>query len=133
MGDYNTPTLNSDSNITTEFTNEYSTKGNTSLKAITSNANVHTGYLLDTTDYSGKTIKLTVDTKTNNSNWKLELLYYNGSWSSTNSVTISTGETSPSVQVEIPADVTRIMFRLRNVNGSSGDIIFTDNWCLEEV
>ena len=80
-----------------------------------------------------KTIKLTVDTKTENTTWKLEILYYNSSWSSASSVNIASGETSSNVQIAIPSDATRIQFRLRNVNGSSGDIIYTDNWSLEEV
>ena len=133
MGDYNTPTLSNSPDVSTEFTNEYSTKGNTSLKATTSSTGGYTGYLLDTTAYSDKTIKLTVDTKTENTTWKLEILYYNSSWSSASSVNIASGETSSNVQIAIPSDATRIQFRLRNVNGSSGDIIYTDNWSLEEV
>jgi len=132
MGDYNDPSLTTSNDISTEFTNDYSTKGNKSLKATPQGTGGYTGYVANTTDYSGKTIKLTVDTKTDNTNWKLQILYYYSSWSSSNSVDISTGETSPSIQMQIPAEATRVWFRMQH-NGSSGDIIFTDNWCLEEV
>lgn len=137
MGDYNTPQLEIGTTILTEFSNDWVINGQTSLKAIenseTSTSGSRVGYQPTTSEYSGKTIKFQVNTKTDSSNWKLELLYHDGSWSSATRVDIPTGESTVYLEKNIPSNVTRIWFRVVGIGASLGDIIYTDNWSLEEV
>lgn len=132
MGDYNTPDLYTSQNIQTEFTKEYSTIGEKSLKIISNSTGENCGYLITSTAYSGKTIKLTTDVKTTNSTWKLELIGDNNGWSGS-TVNISSGESSPSILLEVKAGTTRLLLRLKQSGGSIGNIIYTDNWCLEII
>lgn len=132
MGDYNTPDLYSSQNIQTEFTKEYSTIGEKSLKIISNSTGENCGYLITSTAYSGKTIKLTTDVKTTNSTWKLELIGDSNGWSGS-AVNISSGESSPSILLEVKAGTTRLLLRLKQSGGSIGNIIYTDNWCLEII
>lgn len=137
MGDYNEPQLEIGNTILTEFSNDWSINGQTSLKAI-ENAQISTsgsrvGYQPTTSEYSEKTIRFQVNTKTDKSVWKLELLYNDGSWSSATRVDIATGESTAYIEKSIPADVNRLWFRIIGSGASAGDIIYTDNWILEEV
>jgi len=129
MGDYNTPELYSSQNIQTEFTKEYSTIGEKSLKIISNSTGENCGYLITTTTYSGKTIKLTADVKTTNSTWKLEFMGDSNGWSG-DSVSVSPGKSSPSILFEVKVGTTRVLLRLKQSGGSIGDIIYTDNWRL---
>ena len=90
------------------------------------------GYQYADDSIGGKTFKATVDVKTDDSTWKLQMLYYTNAWSSPSSVTITNGESSPFIQLEIPSAATKIWIRL-NTSGETGSSILSDNWCLEEV
>lgn len=137
MGDYNTPELEIGTTILTEFSNDWVINGQTSLKAIenseTSTSGSRVGYLLDTSEFSEKTIKFQVNTKTDKTNWKLELWCYDGTWASSTRVDIPTGESTVYLEKNIPSDVTRLWFRIVGINALLGDTIYTDNWSLEEV
>ena len=137
MGDYNEPTLEIGNTILTEFSNDWSINGQTSLKAIenaqTSSAGSRVGYQPNTSEYAEKTIRFQVNTKTDKSCWKLELLYYDGSWSQATRVDISTGESTVYIEKEIPSNVTRMWFRIIGSGASLGDVIYTDNWVLELI
>ena len=59
-------------------------------------------------------------------------MYDVNGWKGT-AVNILSGTSSPFVQIDVESGATRIFCRLKQSNGSSGDIIYTDNWCLEEI
>lgn len=137
MGDRDNPDLEIGATITSEFSNDWSINGNTSLKAVVnvseSTSTSRVGYLSNDTDWNGKTIKASVNVNASNSTWKLEVLYHTTSWSSATSVDIASGESSAYVQLAIPEEATRVWIRLRSSYGPLGTTIYTDNWCVEEV
>lgn len=138
MGDRNTPNLEIGATILTEFSDDWSIKGNTSLKAtltaVDPSSGARAGIILDDNSFAGKTLKVSMNVKTSNSTWRLEILNYVTSWgASISTVDISPGESSLCTQVTIPEGTTRVWVRLKDIGGGVGDTIYTDNWCLEEV
>ena len=132
MGDYNLPVL--DLNSTADFTKEFQTNGDYGLKITSTSSNSYAGILFNNSEYSGKTILLSADVKTENLTWRLEILCYaNGVWGSATYVNITNGISWQKIQQTIPLNATRVFFRLRQVAGISGDIIYSDNWVLKEI
>ena len=138
MENANNPLLGIGATVDVGLNHDWCINGLSSLEAIVnveqSTSTSRIGYVGSDIDFAGKRLKATVDVKTTDSSWKLEMLYEASStWSSATAVDISTGESSPYVQLEIPSEATRIWIRIRSSYGVFGNYIITDNWCLEEV
>ena len=130
MHSWNTNTL--------EITSDYVTIGNKGLKATQSGNGKFIGpQLTDASDYIGKTLKFSVDILTPNVDLKITLMQNNGTtYTSTQSTSISSGSsTHAEVSSTIESDTTMIWIRIEQSGTSwgTGEIFYTDNWCLEEV
>lgn len=115
------------------ITNEYSTIGKNSLKLEITNTidgAKNLGPQLENTKQ--RTLLLSCDIKTTVTG-SLGILGFSTTWETINYVSIPVGESSISMSCEVPSTYSKIWCRISFWGAPLGSIIYTDNWCLEEI
>ena len=121
-----------------EISTYYQTNGDKGLKiTVNGNASFIGPQLTDTANIIDKTVKFSFDVCTE-VDCSIKIMQHNGTtYTDTKSAGISGSSFSTHAEVttEILSDTSMIWIRLDETNDSwnEGDIIYTDNWCLEEI